>query len=74
MLSARAKITVKASAEQVWAVVTDYAGYARFPGITAATLRTPGRAHPAGVGAVREVKAGAATFVEEIIEFEAPRK
>jgi uncharacterized protein YndB with AHSA1/START domain len=74
MLNARAKITVNAKAEHVWAVVTDYAGYARFPGITAANLRTPGRAQPAGVGAVREVTAGAATFVEEILEFDAPRR
>jgi uncharacterized protein YndB with AHSA1/START domain len=74
MLNARAKITLNATAEQVWAVVTDYAGYARFPGITSANLRTPGRTHPAGVGAIREVKAGAATFLEEIVEFDAPRR
>jgi uncharacterized protein YndB with AHSA1/START domain len=74
MLNARATITINATAEQVWAVVTDYAGYARFPGISSANLREPGRGHPAGVGAIREVKAGVATFVEEIVEFEAPRR
>ena len=74
MLNARAKITLDAKPEAVWAVVTDYAGYARFPGITAATLREPGGTHPCGVGAIREVKAGAATFVEEIVEFEVPRR
>lgn len=49
MLNARAKITLNAPADKVWAIVTDYAGYARFPGITAANVRTVGRDHPAGM-------------------------
>jgi uncharacterized protein YndB with AHSA1/START domain len=73
MLNARAKITLNAPADKVWAIVTDYAGYARFPGITAANVRTAGRDHPAGVGAVREVTAGPTRFVEQIVEFEPER-
>ena len=74
MLYARAKITIHAPAEKVWAIVTDYPGYARFPGITAAHVRKPGLDHPAGVGAIREVTAGPARFAEEILEFEPSRR
>jgi uncharacterized protein YndB with AHSA1/START domain len=72
MLTTRMTITFDVPIEQVWAVLSDYAGYARFPGVTAARVLKAGHDHPAGVGAMREVSVAGTTFVEEIVEFEPP--
>ena len=73
MQTTRMAITVDVPIEQVWNVMIDYAGYARFPGVQAARVIRPGRDHPAGVGALREITVAGTTFVEEIVEFEPPR-
>jgi uncharacterized protein YndB with AHSA1/START domain len=73
MQTARMQITFDVPIERVWEVLIDYPGYARFPGIDAARVLEPGREHPAGVGARREVSVAGTTFVEEIVEFEPPR-
>jgi uncharacterized protein YndB with AHSA1/START domain len=73
MQTARMAITFDVPIELVWEVLTDYAGYARFPGVAAARVLKPGHEQPAGVGAIREVEQAGSVFIEEIVEFEPPR-
>jgi uncharacterized protein YndB with AHSA1/START domain len=73
METARMNAFINVPIEQVWAVLTDYEGYARIPGVEAARLVRPGRADPAGVGAVREISVMGSTFEEEIVTFDPPR-
>lgn len=73
MLTARFEIEFDAPIDRVWAVVTDYPGYARFPHIKSAKVVEPGAEHPAGIGAVREINVDGITFLERIVEFEPPR-
>lgn len=72
MQTARMHISFDVPIERVWDLLTDYAGYARFPGVDSARVLKAGREHPAGVGALREISVGGTTFVEEIVEFEPP--
>lgn len=74
MLTAHMNITFDVPVERVWDVMTDYAGYARFPGIHSARVLTPGEDHPAGVGCRREIGVAGGRFVEEIVEFEPGRQ
>jgi uncharacterized protein YndB with AHSA1/START domain len=64
--------TMKASPERVFAVLSDHAGYARFPGVRAATLLRAGSADKNGVGALRRIAVGPAWFEEEIVSFAPP--
>lgn len=74
MLTARASIVFDVPIERVWEVATDYAGYARFPGVSAARVLEPGPDHPAGLGTLREVRFNGITFVERIVEFDPPHR
>lgn len=72
MLTVRMAITINAPIDRVWSSLTDYEGYARFPKVRSARVLERGHEHPAGVGAVRELNVDGITFVERIVEFEAP--
>ena len=65
---------LRATAEQVFDVLADHAGYTRFPGIKAAALLREGRGERNGVGAVRKVVVAGAWFEEEITQFERPTR
>jgi uncharacterized protein YndB with AHSA1/START domain len=72
MLTSRFHITIDAPIELVWDLLTDYPGYARFPKVKWARLAEPGKDHPAGVGALRELNVDGINFSERIVEFEPP--
>ncbi len=73
MRTERFHLSVDAPVGLVWELLTDYAGYARFPGVKWARVAEPGKDHPAGVGALRELEIDGVTFSERIIEFEPQR-
>ena len=66
--------TLGRPATEVFAALSDHGGYARFPGITAASLLEPGTDTPNGVGALRRIQAGPVTFLERITRFEPGRR
>jgi uncharacterized protein YndB with AHSA1/START domain len=72
MLTARFHIDIDAPIELVWELLTDYAGYARFPKVKWARVVEPGKDHPAGVGALRQLNVDGITFSERIVEFRPP--
>ena len=74
MLTAEFTATFHAPIERAWELLTDYPGYARLPGVESARVLEPGRDHPAGVGALREIKLNGITFVERIEAFEPPHR
>lgn len=56
--------------QQAFEVLTDHAGYTRFPGIAAAQVLRPGTTHHNGVGAQRKVTlAGGLSIWEDITEY-----
>jgi uncharacterized protein YndB with AHSA1/START domain len=60
-----------ASRDQVFKVISDHRGYARYPGVKAARLIKAGHREDDGRGAVRALSVdGGVTFVEEITRFE----
>ena len=68
------QMSFNAPIERLWAMLIDYEGYASFPKIEAARVVTRGADHPAGVGAVRELRVDGMTFSEQIVEFDPPRR
>jgi uncharacterized protein YndB with AHSA1/START domain len=70
MLTARFNLTIDAPIERVWALLIDYEGYTRFPRVESARVVETGADHPAGVGALREIRVDGVTFDERIVEFE----
>jgi uncharacterized protein YndB with AHSA1/START domain len=74
MLTLRTEITFEAPLERVWATLIDYEGYVRFPKVEAVKMLARGADHPAGVGAVRELRVDGITFVEKIVELEPMRR
>src|SRR5688572_18341757 len=73
MLTARFEIEFDAPIARVWDRLIDYPGYAKFPRVESARVLEEGDEHPAGVGALREIKVDGVTFEERIVEFEPPR-
>lgn len=63
---------VNRPASEVFAVLSDHAGYARLPLVQAATLERAGTADPNGLGALRHVTVNHVLFVEDIVQFEPP--
>jgi len=66
------QMSFTAPIDRLWAMLIDYEGYASFPKIEAARVVTRGTDHPAGIGAVRELRVDGMTFSERIVEFEPP--
>ena len=68
------KRQLNAPIERVFELLSDHAGYTRFPGVRAAQLTRMGREERNGVGAVREITLGGAWFEEEITAFARPHR
>jgi Polyketide cyclase / dehydrase and lipid transport len=73
MYEIRVSTTIKASQDDVFALVSDHERFLKAPGVVC-RLSTLGREIRNGVGAVREVTAPGSVFTEEVIEFEPPRR
>jgi uncharacterized protein YndB with AHSA1/START domain len=72
MLSLSFAITFQVPIDRVWAALTDYEGYVRFPKVQSARVLEQGKDHPAGIGTLRELRIDGLTFKERIVEFDAP--
>lgn len=64
--------TIPAPIDEVFARLSDHAGYTAFRGIREARLLTAGNTNPNGLGAVRRIGLGTVWFEEEITAFEPP--
>lgn len=58
--------------EKAFEVISDHQNYSLYAGIKEANLLRSGDEHKNGVGAIRQIKAGAMTLQEEIIEYDEP--
>lgn len=68
-------MTFAAAPDRVFAMISDHARYFEMPGVKTSKLLKHGSPAPNGQGAVREIVAdGGVRFVEEIFEFDAPRR
>lgn len=65
---------LKASAPDLFAVMTDPGLFAQVPGIRSVDVLTTGASGPASVGTVRRVNLPAGHLVEEIVGIDAPRR
>lgn len=66
--------TIPAPINDVFALLSDHAGYSAFEGIKDARLLEQGKNDPNGLGAVRRIDLGAVWFEEEITAFDPPRR
>jgi hypothetical protein len=66
--------SIKAPPDKVFELLSDHANYVQFGGLKSSKLLKPGKTEKNGVGAVREIDAGAAKFQEEITVFERPTR
>ncbi len=66
------KVYIHAPAGKVWEILGDHEKYTLFEGVTKARLIRPGAEERNGVGAVREVKVGPISFIEEIMAYKPP--
>ena len=73
MVHIAASATTTASAESVWALVADAAGYRNWTPMDETSLERPGSVEPDGVGALRRFRTGRTVSREEVVAFEAPR-
>ena len=69
----RQEITVRAPIATVFERITDHEAMASWPGIQSCRLLREGET-PNGLGAVREVKTRGLTLIEEVVQFEPPRR
>lgn len=67
-------VYIHAPIERVFDALTDHESYATYPGVKSARLLRGGRDERNGAGALREVRAMGARFVEEITAFERPTR
>jgi uncharacterized protein YndB with AHSA1/START domain len=70
----RVEKTIAAPADEVFEMLTDHAGYARFRGVKSAELVREGTPDPNGVGAMRRIAIPPVRFDEEIVAFDRPRR
>lgn len=66
--------TIRAPIEKVFDLISDHADYKQFPGVSDSRLLKLGSPTRNGVGAVRQVKSGLASFTEEITRYERPTR
>lgn len=66
--------TIPAPIDEVFARLSDHAGYIAFKGIKDARLLKRGSDHRNGLGAVRRIDLGATWFEEEITAFDPPHR
>jgi uncharacterized protein YndB with AHSA1/START domain len=72
----RVEVTRRFSAppQVVWDVYTDHAGWQRWAGVGSSRLEREGLPERDGVGAVRSLGFGPLRAVEEVLEFEPPKR
>jgi uncharacterized protein YndB with AHSA1/START domain len=70
----RVEKTIAAPIERVFELISDHAGYSRFPGIQHSELLREGDEERNGVGAVRRVHSRPLRFEEEVTRFERPSR
>ena len=68
------KRVVKAPIDKVFDLLADHANYKNFPGIKNSILVREGKSEKNGVGALREITAMGAWFLEEITHYDRPRR
>jgi uncharacterized protein YndB with AHSA1/START domain len=66
--------TIKAPPEKVFDLLADHANYKLFPGVSDSKLLTPGKREKNGIGAVRQINAGPARFIEAITRYKRPSR
>ena len=64
----------RASPQDVWEVYTDHASWEQWAGVGRSRLASPGAPDPNGVGAVRHLGPAGFAAVEEVLEFEPPKR
>ena len=74
MRTVRVERTIHSAPEEVFEMLTDHAGYARFRGVRSAELVREGTRERNGEGAMRRLVIGPVRFEEEIVGFNAPRR
>ena len=74
MATVNVERTIPAPIEAVFDVISDHAGYSRFPGIQSSELVREGEAEPNGLGALRRIRSRPLRFEEEITRFERPSR
>ena len=74
MKTVRVEKSIAASADDVFEMLTDHAGYTRFRGVSKAERFRDGEPDPNGVGAMRRITTPPVTFEEEILTFDRPRR
>src|SRR5690242_17148313 len=65
---------IAASPEVIFAILSNHEGYARFPGFISSKLVRRGAEHENGVGARRVMWFNGVRVVEDIVQFEPPKK
>jgi uncharacterized protein YndB with AHSA1/START domain len=63
-----------APVEEVWGIYTDHAGWSAWAGFSKSWLEVEGEPDRNGTGAVRGFASGGAKVLEEILEFDPPKR
>jgi uncharacterized protein YndB with AHSA1/START domain len=66
--------TYSAPIDVVWNVYTDHAGWHRWAGFPSSWIETPGETDRNGRGAVRGFGANGVSVLEEVLDFEPPKR
>lgn len=74
MQSTHVEIFINAPIERVFDAVTDHEQFLTEPGASSCRVTRPGQPEKNGLGCLREIRAGAFRFVEEITVFERPTR
>lgn len=74
MSTVRVEKTIAQPIERVFEVISDHAGYSRFPGIQHSELVGEGETERNGVGAVRRIHSRPLRFEEVVTAFERPAR
>jgi uncharacterized protein YndB with AHSA1/START domain len=60
--------------QEVWDVYTDHAGWKGWAGMSHSRLTRTGSPDPNGAGCIREIGSGPGKVLEEVVEFEPPKR
>jgi len=74
MQEVRVEHRYAASPQAVWDVYTDHAGWHEWAGMPESRVVTPGTPDPNGTGCVRQLGAGPGRALEQVVDFEPPKR
>ena len=74
MQHVRAERRYPASPQAVWDVYTDHAGWKEWAGMPSSVVTRPGAPDPNGSGCIRQLGAGPSQALEEVLDFEPPKR